>query len=811
MSNKTTSNSYSKISTKNKISTLKNLASKKLSLKVDYDILPNIQKHSFFSNFSVIQKNLKKYSTTPRKYHIFIINSIIFDHRIHKVAVFKNNLLWDESSEFLKRFYKIRESVERIPKISEYYEKYTLFPPVYFGFEGLIVIIMNKWTKRKKNYLEYIEDHEDEKEEKKKRKKNISFEPLINPSLITNKASSKSIISKNTLDLSKLDNDSKKNILHQNTNKNNNKIISNKKEDINSLSFSEIIDDLSSHYSIIINNNNNNNNNNINTNNNNENINNHIINSKSNNKHDKKFKKNQISNKSNKKQYKKEGRNEINVNICKPRNTYYNNTTNNSKLNIPKISDMKTTDSPRKKIKICLNKKNNKYILSNNNTNIIKRNNNKLPLPSEMKKYQKKIMNTDNHMFKTQDIPIIGVVSTKNSTKGAIKVNTICNYLTEKNKNINNNLLQKKEESNSTKKTNSNYIKNSIKKNIIYNNKKKYSGTINPGNIPSSIDKNLMTNINYNIKNILKQKNYIQINRKSLIESSNTSTSINFQNNTHHHKTLTNRNSINHPFYLTNDLPTVSNLIARTSLNKEKSDSINTKDKNITKKKIYLEDPFIYKLTQLTKKRQISLTSTNSLSKLKDSKNFTYYGINSIMDNNNSNNNNNIFGLTKNNYNNNKKKFNKMNCRKNLVLTKLNSKKNMNTDNKNKLLGEDIIRNNSTSIHKNNNFDNSIKISNSQSFRPKNNSKNINLNLNLNIHFNIDVENKNKGKKILLNNAIINQLQNKINKKPKYTNIIRNKDIINHYSLTSKNSKKYIKDLNDLNKIEYTILKKFQK
>ncbi len=73
--------------------------------------------------------------------------------------------------------------------------------------------------------------------------------------------------------------------------------------------------------------------------------------------------------------------------------------------------------------------------------------------------------------------------------------------------------------------------------------------------------------------------------KKNLIESSNTSTSINFQNNTHHHKTLTNRNSINHPFYLTNDLPTVSNLIARTSLNKEKSDSINTKDKNITKKK----------------------------------------------------------------------------------------------------------------------------------------------------------------------------------------------------------------------------------
>ena len=80
--------------------------------------------------------------TTIRKYRIFIINSIIFDQRIHKVAVFKNNLLWDESSEFLKRYYKKKESTERIPKISEYYEKYTLFPPIYFGLEGLIVIII---------------------------------------------------------------------------------------------------------------------------------------------------------------------------------------------------------------------------------------------------------------------------------------------------------------------------------------------------------------------------------------------------------------------------------------------------------------------------------------------------------------------------------------------------------------------------------------------------------------------------------------------------------------------------------------------
>ena len=84
---------------------------------------------------------------------------------------------------------------------------------------------------------------------------------------------------------------------------------------------------------------------------------------------------------------------------------------------------MKKTESPRKKIKICLNKKNNKCILGNNNTNIIKRKNNNLHFPSEMKKYQKKIMDTDNHIFKTQDIPANGVVITKyNNNKGAGKM-----------------------------------------------------------------------------------------------------------------------------------------------------------------------------------------------------------------------------------------------------------------------------------------------------------------------------------------------------------------------------------------------------
>ena len=191
-------------------------------------------------------------------------------------------------------------------------------------------------------------------------------------------------------------------------------------------------------------------------------------------------------------------------------------------------------------------------------------------------------------------------------------------------------------------------------------------------------------------------------------------------------------------------------------------------------------------MEQLSKKKQISLTTTNSLKKIKGNKNLHNYDIKR---------NHNI------NYNFNTNKINK---RKNLVLTKLNSKKNIIYNKKSKLLGEDIFRNNSASMRKNSD----TKIAN-HSFKPNtnNNSKNINFNLNLNINFNIDMEKKNKGKKILINDKIINQLKSKMNKNDKYSNIIKNQKINYQYSLTTRNSLRHLKDINQSNKCEYTILK----
>ena len=126
--------------------------------------------------------------TTKKTYNKYIINLIIFDQKRHIVSEFKNYLLWDETSEFLKRFYNSGESYERIPNISQYYESYTLFSPIYFCLDYPLVTIMNDWTKKKKKYLEYIEEKEEKDEYKKKNKQNeqnnLNFKKLIKSNLI---------------------------------------------------------------------------------------------------------------------------------------------------------------------------------------------------------------------------------------------------------------------------------------------------------------------------------------------------------------------------------------------------------------------------------------------------------------------------------------------------------------------------------------------------------------------------------------------------------------------------------------------------
>ena len=80
----------------------------------------------------VIWNNFEqKYLTSKEYYNTKIINDIIYNETTNIVSVFKDYLIYDDVSEFLKRFYKKNESVSRLPKVITFYDTYSKVFPNY--------------------------------------------------------------------------------------------------------------------------------------------------------------------------------------------------------------------------------------------------------------------------------------------------------------------------------------------------------------------------------------------------------------------------------------------------------------------------------------------------------------------------------------------------------------------------------------------------------------------------------------------------------------------------------------------------------
>ena len=108
--------------------------------------------------YKKLNKNLRKYNFLQKKYNVQKINEIIFDKRKRLVSVFKDYLLWNETSDFLKEYHHISDSISLIPNMCEYYENYTLLCPEYGPLEDVIKF-MRKNIKKKKVLLEKYEDN----------------------------------------------------------------------------------------------------------------------------------------------------------------------------------------------------------------------------------------------------------------------------------------------------------------------------------------------------------------------------------------------------------------------------------------------------------------------------------------------------------------------------------------------------------------------------------------------------------------------------------------------------------------------------
>jgi hypothetical protein len=68
-------------------------------------------------------------------YNVKVINDIIYNDTTNLVSCFKDYLIYDDISEFLKRIYNEDESITRLTKIYTFYDKYSKVFPNYIVLE----------------------------------------------------------------------------------------------------------------------------------------------------------------------------------------------------------------------------------------------------------------------------------------------------------------------------------------------------------------------------------------------------------------------------------------------------------------------------------------------------------------------------------------------------------------------------------------------------------------------------------------------------------------------------------------------------
>ena len=101
-----------------------------------------------------------KYSISKYFYGKIVAHNIIFNIKTHIVAKFKDYLIIDDLSEFLKRYYTMEESIVRLPGYFEYYHLYSYIFPNYTTLKESKIIYKNIHKKQKIIDLQQEEEYE---------------------------------------------------------------------------------------------------------------------------------------------------------------------------------------------------------------------------------------------------------------------------------------------------------------------------------------------------------------------------------------------------------------------------------------------------------------------------------------------------------------------------------------------------------------------------------------------------------------------------------------------------------------------------
>lgn len=113
--------------------------------------------------------SLQRYSISPEEFNLIQITHIIENDSCHIVSLFKEHLIYDEGTDFLRRFYGKRESSIRLTKLYEYYNASSMLFPNYTALPEGKYIYKNIMKKQK--VIDLIEAMDEEKENQKKNKK----------------------------------------------------------------------------------------------------------------------------------------------------------------------------------------------------------------------------------------------------------------------------------------------------------------------------------------------------------------------------------------------------------------------------------------------------------------------------------------------------------------------------------------------------------------------------------------------------------------------------------------------------------------
>lgn len=121
---------------------------------LNYQITKYESSVSNTNHLSTIHSNLReKYTTTTEFYNAKIIHDIMYNENSQVVSVFKDYLILDDLTEFLKRSYTGPENHQRLPKIYKFYASYANVYPNYAALPENKYLFKN-FTKKQKAFEE---------------------------------------------------------------------------------------------------------------------------------------------------------------------------------------------------------------------------------------------------------------------------------------------------------------------------------------------------------------------------------------------------------------------------------------------------------------------------------------------------------------------------------------------------------------------------------------------------------------------------------------------------------------------------------